>query len=262
MTVQQAAQQQLEIDIKEARKRLLEKSDWLQLSLQRPPTMTFPSMNDVARIGRPRKILRVGKESPYKSYKGDSKAILGKRKRHSSPSSPYNANVNLTTAEDTASSTTFFLADHPCIISEHSNVENNQLPTDFGLENTLILHDPDRPAYYLMNDPSDSRSLSEDLPSLDMFIAKGAESFDEIATAQYGAGECSCNDLRTPIDYDPAYKHDTAERVLTTAKLSSFTGNIQRNVRPSAQVSTIGDTAEIACKDFAYSILDATATIS
>ena len=172
--------------VNEMRKKLLSRSDWLGLSVCRPPEIHFSSTNEQAKVGRHRKQVDVNERSfvvvPPDTYNYHKTGVLGKRKRVPEPSStsksPALGTKFASLPQRSSSRSSRILASTP-----PQQVELSDSARASRTEENLSLppipsFDPDRANYQLIDTSADSENSPADLVPLE--VARNMGNFTDV----------------------------------------------------------------------------------
>lgn len=195
------------------RKKLLERQDWLGLSVCRPPDIHFTSAGKMTKIGRHRKLSRIkGREAaiPQRNSSNEPATdVLGGRKRDFDPSqsvqSPaQRSEPTLFFAKSSSWSSKTPVSSPPKQIHRSDSTKASGTSTSLSLP-PLPLYDQERSTYRLMDDRQNLENCAEDLLPLE--IARRMESFDSVqerylsSRSGRGRGSGLCTS-RSPLQVD------------------------------------------------------------
>lgn len=198
--------------INEMRKNLLERPDWLGLSVCRPPDMHLSAASEEAKIGRHRKQAKMPNcpaANSHSNSRNHSRAnVLGKRKRDAehdpSESSAQHSEAIPSHESSSPRSPRTPASSPPTRVHRSDSTKTSNTDTSLSLP-PIPLFDRDRSTYKLVNDQADLEDVAEDLIPLD--IARNMQSFDNVQE-RYINSRSSCRrgvgqgTSRSPIDVD------------------------------------------------------------
>lgn len=168
------------------RKELLGRSDWLRLSICRPPDIRFSSATDMAKIGRPRKQTKGHDRTAANTQSNNSNhftpKVLGKRKRSVEQCDPSEAPPQHHEPIPSREPSSFLSSRIPASsppkqIELSGSIKSSDANTSLSLP-PIPLSDPNRSTYMLVNDQADPVEFDEELIPLEM--ARRMESFDDV----------------------------------------------------------------------------------
>lgn len=170
----------------EMRNELLGRPDWLSLSLCRPLEIQFSSAGDVANVGRHRKHTKVDDHATANTQSDSSYhfpvKVLGKRKRSveqcDSSEVPQQYRDHASSQRMSSFLDSMVPASSPPKNTERScSTKLSDANTNLSLP-PILLSDPDRITYELIDDEADAVDFAGELVPLDM--ARNMESFDNV----------------------------------------------------------------------------------